>query len=203
MRVADFTITATPATASVVAGQTSGAVALAYSIDYNIAAFGGNPNVTFACSGLPTGATCNFTNTTVTPTPGASSIVSASASDSLTISTSGPTLTKASLERPETPSHRGLGIAVAGVLMLGLPLAFRRKRLLPAGFGLVALLFACCLSGCGGNSTPTTPSGYTPSGGTPAGTSTVTVTATVTGGNGVGTLSHTATVALTVTSAAN
>jgi subtilase family serine protease len=197
VRVADFTIAATPATASVIAGQTSSAVTLAYAIDYNIASYGGNPNVTFACSGLPSGATCNFTNTTVTPTVGSTGAVTAS--DTLTISTTGPTLTKASLDRSETPSHHGLGITLAGVLMLGLPLAFRRKRLLPVGFGLVALLFACCLSGCSGSSLTT----YNASGGTPAGASTVTITATVTGGNGLGTVSHTATVALTVTSPVN
>ncbi len=197
VRVADFTLAATPASTTVVAGQTSGAVALAYAIDYNIAAYGGNPAVTFACSGLPAGATCNFTNTTVTPTVGST----VTAADTLTISTTGPTLTKASLDHPETPAHRGLGIALAGVLMIGLPLAFRRRRLLPAGFGLVALLFACCLSGCGNGG----PNGNfnVASGGTPAGNSTVTVTATVTGGNGLGTLSHTTTVALTVASAGN
>lgn len=197
VRVADFTIAATPATTTVVAGQTSGAVTLAYAIDYDITSYGGNPNVTFACSGLPSGAACNFTNTTVTPTVGPTGAVTAS--DTLTISTNGPTLSQASLEHPQRPSsHRGFGVALAGVLMVGLPLAFRR-RLLPAGFGLAALLFACCLSGCGGSS----PAGYTATGGTPAGASTVTVTATVTGGNGLGTVSHSTTVALTVTSAVN
>jgi len=196
VRVADFTIAATPTTASVAAGQTTGVITLAYAIDYDISAYGGNPAVTFACTGLPSGAACNFTNTTVTPTVGSTGAVTAA--DTLTISTEGPTLTKASLEHPETPSHRGLGITLAGVLMIGLPLAFRRRRLLPAGFGLVALLFVCCLGGCGGGSSP---SGYNASGGTPAGNSTVTITATVTGGNGLGTVSHTATVALTVTSA--
>ena len=197
VRVADFTIAATPASTSVVAGQTSSAVTLAYAIDYNIASYGGNPAVTFACSGLPSGAACNFTNTTVTPTVGSTGAVTAS--NTLTISTTGPTLTKASLSHPETPFHKGMGITVAGVLMLGLPLAFRRRKLFPAGFGLLAMLVVCCLSGCSGSG-PTT---YTPSGGTPAGASTVTVTATVTGGNGLGTVSHTTTVALTVTSPAN
>jgi len=199
VRVADFTIAATPAATTVVAGQTSAAVTLAYAIDYNIASYRGNPAVTFSCSGLPSGAACNFTNTTVTPTVASSGAVTAS--DTLTISTTGPTLTKASLEHPETPSHRGLGMTLAGVLMIGLPLAFRRRRLLPAGFGLVALLFACCLSGCG-NSGPNG-SYNLASGGTPAGTANVTVTATVTAGNGVGTVSHTTTVALTVNSAGN
>ncbi len=198
VRIADFTITATPATASVVAGQTSSAVALAYAINYDIASYGGNPNVTFACSGLPTGATCNFANSSITPS--VSSTGAVTASNSLTITTTGPTLTKASLEHPETPSHRGIGVALAGVLMLGLPLAFRRKRLLSAGFGLLTLVFVCCLSGCGGSSSGPT-GAYNASGGTPAGASTVTVTATVSGSSSLGTVSHTATVALTVTAA--
>ena len=198
VRVADFTIMATPATVSVVAGQTSAAVTLAYAIDYNIASYGGNAAVTFACSGLPSGSACNFTNTTVTPV--VSSIGAVTASNTLTISTTGPTLTKASLDHPETPSHRSIGIALAGILVVGLPLVVRRRRLLPAGFGLVALLFAICLSGCGSSG----PNGaYNAAGGTVAGNSTVTVTATVTGGNGLGTASHTATIALTVTAAGN
>ncbi len=200
VRVADFTIAATPATASVAAGQTTGVITLAYAIDYNLAAYAGNPAVTFACSGLPSEAACNFTNTTVTPT--VSSSGAATAAGTFTISTTGPTLS-ASLDRPahpDTPSHGGPGIAIAAVLMMGLPLAFRRRRMLPAGFGLTALLVICCLSGCSGKGSSGS-TGPTASGGTPAGNSTVTITATVTAGNGVGTESHTTTVALTVTSA--
>ncbi len=86
---------------------------------------------------------------------------------------------------------------MAGLLALGLPLALRRRRILPALLCCMLLGFVGSISGCGDNTTKYKVS----STGTPAGTVPVTVTATLNGGATYGTLSHSVTVNLTVTSA--
>jgi subtilase family serine protease len=61
----DFTLTVTPTSTSVVAGHTA---PTSGSITVTIAPINGlNQAVTPSCTGLPTGATCAFTPTTVTP----------------------------------------------------------------------------------------------------------------------------------------
>jgi subtilase family serine protease len=119
---------------------------------------------TFACaSGLPTGATCAFTNVSAT---GAT----------LTMSTTAPSsdLRHAAL----LGRNKALLFALLCPGFLGLVSAGARKRTL-RGLRLLALIsvvaFCSMWLACGGNSTPTT---TTPTGGTPAGTSMVNVTAT-------------------------
>ena len=75
-----------------------------------------------------------------------------------------------------------------------MPLAFRRRRTFTALLGLALLAAVATLNGCGSS----TPVYKVTNVGTPAGASNVTITATVNGGAAYGTLTHTATVALTV-----
>ncbi len=201
--IGDFTLAAAPSSATVIAGQASSAIALTYagSADFTTFASGSvfDSGVTLACSGLPTGAACSFSSGVITPTAGSNGATSGTAT--VTIFTTGPTVTKASLAHPPEPrTHKLSGAAapftLAGLLALGLPFAFRR-RLFTTLLGLVLVASVFSLNGCGSGG-----GGYTISNpGTAAGTSSVTITATVNGGPAYGTLSRTATVALTVNSA--
>ena len=135
---------------------------------------GFNAVVSFACSGLPAGATCAFSPTTVTPSGGA-------ATTTLTIT---------------APAQSA---AVRSSMKLGLPLTvaalsfgwfgFRRRRglLVPL---VLAVLGIGLVSGCGGGGE--SGSGGGGGGGSTPVTSTVTITATS------GTLQQTASISLTV-----
>jgi uncharacterized protein (TIGR03118 family) len=134
--------------------------------------------VTFACSGLPANSTCSFSSPTLTVTP------NTSATETLTISTGGY---KASNETaPGQHSGNVCYAALAFMPFACVLLLADRKR-----FGITPKLMlvlvgtavgAATLTGCGGYTDTTTP----------AGTTAITVTATS------GTMSHTATVNLTV-----
>jgi Chitobiase/beta-hexosaminidase C-terminal domain/Legume lectin domain len=140
---------------------------------------GFDSSVSFACSGLPAGATCSFSPSAVTPSGAAATTqltISASAQSSALQPRSRPFSTLAELAltvcifawRKRRGSHHWLLLAVAF-----------------AGMGLV--------SGCGGSGGMSSTSTSTPPPPTPASTtSTVTVTATA------GTLQGTATITLTV-----
>jgi len=128
---------------------------------------GFNSTVSFSCSGLPASASCSFSPATVTP--------SGYGTTTLTIVTSA-----AANHAP----HFGFGnhtspLVFAFTLLLA-PLAFRKRksavRLLTLGLLLIAGMSA--LTGCG-------------SGGTPSGTSAVTVSAVSASG-----VTHTATISL-------
>ena len=193
--VGDFTIAASPTSASATAGQSTGKITLTYNgtMDFSQYLYGGSSGVTLACSGLPQGAACVFSSTNIVPMASQNGTTQGSAT--LTIATEGPTLqASAATGRPGAT----LPAALAGLLVLCVPLALRRRRFLGALMGMALLVLAAGLNGC---SSTTTSSGYhITNPGTPAGTSTVTVTATVSGGV-AGTLSHTATVTLTVAAA--
>lgn len=191
----DFTLTAGGSGASVVAGGST-------TVPITVTAVGAIPQaVSFSCSGLPSGATCNFSPSKVTP--GSGSVV-----DTLVISTAGPTLSPAarsasvhaSLDASRAkPRSSGMALRFGGAFFLGLPLFglgwARKRKFLTAIFGLtgLAVLFgAMGLTGCGGSGGQK----YTISNpGTPAGSSMVTVTATA------GSITHTLKVLLTVRSA--
>jgi len=123
----------------------------------------------FTCSGLPTGASCNFSSASVTP--GLST-----ASNTLTISTMSRTL---ALARPAATSQRflfatSLGAGFLGVLMVFAVPSKRKGKL--SGL-LVSLLLLCStlVIGCtGGGSSGPQPNPN----GTPAGTYSVIVSAT-------------------------
>jgi hypothetical protein len=163
----DFSVAASPASFTVTAGQ-SGTATISVTPLY-----GFNSAVTFACSGLPTGASCSFSPATVTP-PGAA------ASTTLTVST---TKTSAALRHDSFPWLPGSTLAAA-LCCIG----WKKRRRFPMLLLLAASLAGLgLLNGCGG--------GGSSAGGssTPQSTtSTVTVTASS------ATLQRTATFTLTV-----
>lgn len=169
----DFSLGSTGSTASVSPGGTA-------MFTLNVTPVNGfNGAVSFACTGLPSEATCSFSPSTVTPNGTAAS------STTMSIATTAPS-GQALLVNPWS---------VGGLLAACALFPFFRRR----GRALWMLLILCatCLAigsiGCGGGGNhstgPTNP-------GTPAGTSTVTVTAT--SGTGSSAITHTTTVTLTV-----
>ena len=160
----DFSIAISPTSMTVSAGSTG-------STDINVTAWGGiNSAISFACSGLPTGATCTFSPATVSPT--SNSAVTTVLSVAVPVSS-------AALYR----SGNNL-ITVAS--LVGMLCCIRRRKLLR--LILFTLLVGCAgfeiISGCGG--------GPAPSGGPPPASYSVTVTATS------GSLQHTAALTMTV-----
>lgn len=193
MTVGDFTVTAAPASASVTAGQSTTSITLTFKSTTNLSPasiFGGSQaTVALACSGLPAGAACDFTSTSITPTVNQDGTTSGTTT--LTISTEGPTLQVGALRHPGSAAP----LAFCGLLVLGLPLILRRRRLLASLLALTLLAFATGITACSSTSGKyiiTNP-------GTPAGNSTVAVTATV--NLGAQSLAHTANISLTVSAA--
>jgi hypothetical protein len=138
---------------------------------------GFNQPTTFACSGLPSGAACSFSPATVTPNG------SVAGTTTMTITTTAPS---SSRNMSPWPFADGSGAFALGMIFL------RGRKRLPSLLCLVLLLgVGGIVVGCGGSSHKP-PTGNP---GTPAGTSTVTITAT---GSSANPVSHTTTVALTV-----
>ncbi len=135
---------------------------------------GFNAAVTFACSGLPSGATCSFSPSSVTPSGGTA------ITTQLTIAAS----TSVSAARPvRNPFLPAAGLALAGCL-----LAFTRRRALRLWLVLLAAIAILgAFSACGGGS-----NGGGGGGGGGSQTATVTVTATS------GSLNQSTTITLTV-----
>ena len=172
-----FTVTGAPAMATVSAGQSA-----TYTV--NITPKDGfTAPVTFACSGLPAESTCAFTPKSVTPAGGA-------VTTTMTITTTAGTV--ATNVRPGALGYLGRGLCgLAGLALLYVPRRFRGKgrwvMLVLAG-----ILSAGLLPGCGGSQ----PSSSGTTGGTPPGTSIVTITAS--SGNSPAQIVKTATVTLVV-----
>jgi FtsP/CotA-like multicopper oxidase with cupredoxin domain len=178
---ADFSLGVAPTTMSVADGQTGGTTLTV------TPANGFSSQVSFSCSGLPAASQCTFSPQTVTP-DGTNAITT-----KLTIST---TASSAKLQRQD--QHPLLAFLLPGLgAMLGLALP-RRKQLSKEMrlFSLLLILFSFTsfLSACGSSTKGTSGSGG--STGTPAGASSITITATSAGSTPI---SHTGTLALTVT----
>jgi hypothetical protein len=146
-----FTVGVSPAALTVTTGQ-SGSVAVSVTPQN-----GFNSAVTFACSGLPAGASCSFSPTTVTPSG------TTAAKTTLTVATGMAAANRGS--RPLVP-----GAALAFALCL---LGWRKRRrvqlllVLTVSFAGLSLLSACGGGSSGGGSSTPQPN-----------TSTVTITAT-------------------------
>jgi hypothetical protein len=168
-------------------GITSGTVSAGQAATFALEVAGVNgysQPVAFACSGLPSGATCSFSPNPVTPTSQATPVT-------LTINTAVRTLVPPAFRinnnRPLNPKYPLVIVTMLATLLL-IAVA-RKKRFVPrpalAGFGLAGLLLLIA-AGCGGGNATNTPAG------TQAGTYTVTVVATS------GSITHDTTLTLTV-----
>jgi pseudomonalisin len=155
--VQDFTIAPNPPIVSVTAPGQSGTTTL------TITPLGGfNQTITYSCSGLPSEATCTFTAASAT-------------SETMTIATTAPS---ARLDRAPLGRSRGLFYALLLPGIFGLVLSKGNRKRTRQGVRLLSFIALLALStmwmpACGGGSSsaPSNP-------GTPAGTSTVMVTAT-------------------------
>lgn len=175
----DFVLSAPTPSATITAGQTA---TFTFS---TTPATGGFPNsISFSASGLPSASSATFTPTAVTPG-------SAPATTTLSISTTARgALPPSSRRAPQTTPQLTFWSFALATIFLGVFFFSRNnhhRRFAPTMFVTAALLLAIGFAGCGGGTT--TPPPLT---GTPAGTSTITVTATS------GSLLHTTTVTLTV-----
>jgi hypothetical protein len=173
----DFTLTVSPATLTIVAGQSGQAVFTVTPVN------GFNSKVSFACGGLPTGAACTFNPSSVTPS-------GAPATSTLTVTT----IAASAALQPLTPSSQRLAYAF---ILPGLAMLFgigARRKQMRAGLRLVA--FVALLAAVSGLVSCT---GSQPSNkniGTPVGTSMISVTASA---NAAAAINHSATLTITIT----
>jgi hypothetical protein len=180
----DFTLAATPTSATVAKG---GSATTALSLT---ATGGFNQQVSFACSGLPTGASCSFSPATVTPTGSTASTTTITISTSAGSAIVSPTSQHRWPLAPSTLFAVLLSLSALSGLLVSLldqtwKLEFRLRFLASV---LLLALTVLGFAGCGGSSGSASTGGT----GTPSGSSTITITASA------GSTSHTATFTLTV-----
>jgi hypothetical protein len=173
--VNDFGITASPASATVIAG--AGAT---YAVKVTPTGAGFPESVSLACgSGLPSGAACSFINNPIPNMSGGPQ------SRSMQITTTARVTTPASLFPPSGPTY-AIWLPIFGIGLMGAGIS-RKRRVLLGAFIAALLGVALLQAGCGSSSsTARTTTG------TPAGTYTVTINATS------GSATRTTTVQLTV-----
>jgi hypothetical protein len=162
----DFTVSATPTSGTITPGQTA-------TFTFTVSPVGGYAGtVNFSCGTLPSQAACSFSPASVTPSGGSP------ASTTMTVTTA----VSSAMLNPERRSGPSLppwlpagGLAMAG----GICLVFTPKRIWRLNtrsrglcWALLLASLSLLVSGCGGggNSSPSNP-------GTPAGSYTVSVTA--------------------------
>jgi hypothetical protein len=182
VEVVDFTVAAGQSTLSVLVGQSVKTTLTITPEPLN----GFNQAVTFACSGLPLGATCSFTPVSVTPSGSATTTTMAI-----------QTALSARLDRhgsgfPGKPFYALLIPGLVGVI--GLAGSGRRPLRGVRLLGLIPVLALSMLwmAACGGGTMNSSAPGNQ---GTPTGTSTITVMASTGGSNP---LSHQVMITLTV-----
>ena len=166
-----FAVASSPSSQTVSAGQSA---SYAFTVT---PANGYTGTVNLSCGTLPSEASCSFSASSLTITG------SGTGKSTLTISTTAPTVSRNTAPAsPFAPWRTGGGIALAGILGLALaPNKVRRWNRRFRALVCVLLLGALWLPlvGCGGGGGMTTKTG-----GTPAGTYTVTVTAADSAGGG-------------------
>lgn len=173
--VADFQLQTTSTSVSVTAGQSA-------TIPLTLTVLGDtlSDHLQFSCSGLPAGATCQFSPATIIPILGSNSVT-------LAITTTGKASAALSFDKPV------LAAGLPCLIFLGLGLARRNRRiiLIPL-LCSIALGLSACGGGSGSSSISSPPPPPAPSQ-TPAGAYTITVIAMD------GAAQRTVTVNLTVT----
>ena len=158
--VNDFTVSASPATATVIAGAPA-----SYAATVKPTGGGFPASVSLACgSGLPSGGACQFTNN---PIP---NMNNGAQSRTFEITTTARVTTPGSLFLPGGPTY-ALWLPIFGAGLIGAGIS-RKRRILLGTFFSLALGIALLQAGCGSSRSTTTTTG------TPAGTYTVTVNAT-------------------------
>jgi hypothetical protein len=169
--VGNFTVTASPTTLSVAQGASG-------TFKITVTPSGGfNAAVALACAGAPAAATCTVAPASVTPTDGLTPVTAM-----VTVATTSPAVVAPfSTLHPRALFWNTLSLSLGIVLLLCLLRA--RKLGYTLSFAAGTLMFLL-IAGCGGSHSTT--------GGTPKGTSTLTVTGTS------GTLTNSATISLTV-----
>jgi hypothetical protein len=168
---ADFNLTVSPSMINIASPGGSGTTMFTIT---GQPGYAGTINFSAAsCSGLPRESTCSFNPSSVT----------SSGSTTLTITTTAPH--NARLEEP-AGWNTGLGFAVAGIVLLG---SGSKRRLWRRLLSLMAVTCLMTIASCGGGGGG---GGSNRDPGTPAGLSSVTVTATS------GTLTHSVGVGLTI-----
>ena len=178
----DFSVSVSPTSATVTAGASS-------NFTINTSPTNGfNSAVSLSCSGLPTGAKCMFSTQSYTPGGTTTPMLTITTTPGSGMIGAGP-LRQASSQRPIsqlwTLLAAGLAALLAALYFGRLRSRFGFTALVRSGGVAVILLVVVAAAGCGsGKAVAST--------GTPAGTSMITVSATS------GTLSHSATIALTV-----
>ena len=165
---APFTLGVSPNQITVSAGQ-NGSTTITVTPESGFA-----QPVSFTCGGLPVGATCAFNPATVTPAGGP-------VNTTLTIGTNGGAVASVST----VPSSSLLASVLAPIALVPVGILMSRKKHGSELIGLVTgcLILAAMIGLLSCNSSDSTPpatnsGGGTPATGTPAGTSSVTVTAT-------------------------
>jgi N-acetylneuraminic acid mutarotase len=133
----DFSVAATPASSTVVAGQ-YGTTSISVT-----PAFGFNSTVSFSCSGLPYGATCIFSPQTVTPSTGA-------ATTTLNVTTN----QSMAAIRP----FAGSLFPISALAVVARCLGWKRRRLFQAlPLIIVSVIGLSLLNGCGSGNSGTNP----------------------------------------------
>lgn len=173
----DYLLIVPKSSASVLPGQPT-----TFSIEIS-PQHGFNGTVTFSCSGVPAGGNCTFNPASVTPNGKAGSTT-------LTITTTAGGLAAFAVPYHASPYRGAPWLPVYAALLVGISMVVRRAgkkgRWQPLCLMLLTGAVLSGLVGCGGSSTPPPPPG------TPAGTFTITVTATS------GSVSHQSAITLTV-----
>jgi uncharacterized repeat protein (TIGR01451 family) len=159
--MSDFTIAVSPANNSVAAaGDTA-----KYQVQLNPQPAYAS-SISLACSGLPTGATCNFTNQSV-------KLVGGPGSSTLNlVTTARPVVTPAAIWR--TRQFYATWLVIPGLTLLGAGVGGNRRRRRILGILMMCVLFGLLLllPACGGSTT------QAPVSGTQPGVYTITVTGT-------------------------
>jgi hypothetical protein len=169
----DFTLSSTPSTATIKAGQSA-----TFSISVN-PVNGLNSSVSFACSGLPAASSCTFSPATLTMNGGFISTI-------LTINTTAAQSAKVPVARLHGSAFVWSVGIFFGLLLIGKARPGKKASGEKAKFHWIALasivlMLSIVSCGGGGSSTgsgPTPTPTPGPGNGTPSGLSTITVTAT-------------------------